>query len=161
MAEYQIKKYTKENNISQKVAAYDIVFSDSDKYVLGCILSGSVPYIKSLWQDIIDFKKMSPEQRLEYLDNKYGVWDDVISSEDYGDCFLDRENTSHNLGMVGCLSYIESLCGALYRFSDSKVFIKHYLDDTIPLYEITFEEFEQVVRWWVNETEALENITII
>jgi len=154
--EHEIKKYKKVNVLSQEVVAYDLVFVDSNKYVLGLMLSGSVESITSLWTDITQFQEISTEEQQGYLDSKYGAWNDVILPGDEGDCFLYRENTNHNLGMIGCLSYIESLCGVFYRFSDQKVFIKHYQDDNIPLYQTTFEEFTQVVEWWINKVKELE-----
>lgn len=154
--EYKIKKYKKVNMLSQEVVAYDLLLADPDKYVLGSMLSGSLKSITSLWIDITQFKAIPHEEQQEYLDNKYGTWNDVIIPGDEGDCFLYRENTNHNLGMIGCLSYIESLCGVFYRFSDQKVFIKHYQDDSIPLYETTFEEFTQIVEWWIKEVKKLE-----
>jgi len=153
---FQTQRYVYETNISTKALAYKITFPEKKFFILSCILSVPLLHLRVIYNHL-NFIKETEDKR-KYLDDMYGIFEDIIDEDDIKLDPMVRDYTGYSLGEIGLIAYVEGTCGIYYRLQDAKVFGISFHDDNLPIYEDDFDNFMKIVEWWVNYIEEREGI---
>jgi len=156
---FKVKSFIYEVSIEKKTKIYSIDFAEKELSMLSCILSGTLFQIHVLWKDTHELKKAN--KRYEYLDDNYGIIIDILDEEDKKLPLLARKYLGYGLGEMGTFCVREYACTAHYRFRDESIFCVPWdTDSDTPFYTNTFDNFIEIVDWWVDYIEKKEKVKV-